>query len=108
MAARVEIALTANGQALEVSAPVLADAAHNTIAARVALSEEWDGLKVTLAARNAETRKAYGSEVVQGAAVMPSAAVSDAGAVEVALIGYNGAQRLTTESRIITLHESGV
>lgn len=109
MAVAVEIALKADGQALIVDAPpVLADAAIDTIVASVELSSAWEGLAPTLLCRNCASGGTHSASIAEGAAVVPSAALSAAGTVEIAIVGYDGSRRLTTESKTIKLHESGV
>lgn len=109
MGGAVEITLSADGQALTVDAPpVLADAAVNTIHANVTLSEEWSGLVPVLACRNCTTGAVCSAEINSGAAIVPAAALTDAGAIEVAIIAQSGDKRLTTQAVTLPLHESNI
>lgn len=109
MAGYVEMTVRANGQALEVLAPdVLASAVVNKIKANVELSSEWSGLDAKLAVRNCETGWTHTAEIAAGVAVVPSAALCEAGYIQVAVIAQNGSKRLTTEPVKLCLFDSGL
>lgn len=107
MAARVDIQLTANGQALETtSAPIIASASVGMLHFAVRLSDEWRGFNsVWVVLKNGD--KISGCEVVDGVAVADSVPLARGGALECAIVAREGVEQLTTERVIIPLAHSG-
>lgn len=108
MAQNVHVALRADGQGLTCSAPpVLASAAVDHIVFDVSLSEEWEGFsEYYVMVRNGFVVR--GCEIVGGAAIAAGEVIAKAGAVEVSVMARDDDRRLTTESVVITLKNSGL
>lgn len=109
MANVVRIGLKAEGQALAATlAPaVLASGIVELLHFEVDLSEEWDGFEnVAVIVRNGEAVEVC--EVVDGEASVDGGVLQKAGAFEVAIIGQGAAGRLTTETAVFPLRDSGV
>ena len=103
----VHVALTADGQRLEVQAPpVLANGAVNRLRFDVTVSEHWEGLELYVVLRG--RGGCHACKVEQGSAVADAAAVSAAGFLEVALAGYAQESRLTTQRVTMRLANSGL
>ena len=103
----VHVALTADGQRLEVQAPpVLANGAVDRLRFDVTVSEHWDGLELYVVLRG--RGGCHACKVEQGAAVADAASVSAAGFLEVALAGYAPGRRLTTQRVTMRLANSGL
>ena len=108
MARYVHVALTADGQGLEVQAPpVLASAAVDYIVFDVSLSHEWDGFaEYYVMVRNRHVVK--GCKIIDGVSSAPAEVFKEAGAVEVSIMARDGARRLTTESVVLALKDSNL
>ena len=105
----VHIGLEAKGQALDVTQapPLLASAVIDFLRFEVACSREWEGFEnyAVLLKRGDTVRSC---PIVDGMAVADREAVAGAGALEVALLAYGEAGRLTTERAILRLFDSGL
>jgi hypothetical protein len=86
---------------------MLASAVIDFLRFEVSFSEEWEGFEnyAVLLKRGETVREC---PIIYGRAVADREAVAGAGPLEVALLAYGGAGRMTTERAILRLHDSGL